>query len=105
MAKPAHATVTIADAKPVQEAFQALEDEIEQLREWQQTPWAENCTGMEQMNRILVGLIRKYGSEGKLTLPTEVSAGVKLGQQVRWRCTGRSEDYIVIEEAEQCDPS
>lgn len=77
---------------------------VEQPREWQQTPQSAYCMGLEQLNRILVGLVREYGSDGKLTISNGVSAGVAMGAQVRWCCTGRSKDHIVIQESEPCKP-
>jgi hypothetical protein len=70
---------------------------VHRLRKWQQTPEGPNCSGLEQINRIVAGLIREYGDQGKvLNLSRETAIGVPLGQQIQWGCTGRSADYIVI---------
>ena len=77
---------------------EADEAGAEQRSEWQCTSQSEYCMGLEQLNRILVGLVRQYGTDGKLTMTNDVKSGVKLGAQVRWYCTGERDEYIVIRE-------
>ncbi len=95
---------TVEDAVPTPHeqagASCVLAEEVERLRKWQQTPAGENCTGVEQLNRIVAGLVRQYGSEGALTLSAECANGVPLGQQIAWCCTGGKRDFIRIQEAE-----
>lgn len=58
----------------------------------------EYCSALEQANRLLVACVQQYGKDGVLTLKLKTTAGVRLGANIQWCCTGRSEDNIQIKE-------
>lgn len=65
---------------------------------WQQTPEAAHCMALEQLNRILAGLIREYGRDGELILSTTFANDIPLGQQITWSCVCDGEVHTIIRE-------